>query len=161
MKTWKIPVSYRMVATINIEANSLDEAIEIAKDEKGIIPIPDNGEYLDDSWTVDYTEDKSYIRELFNNNQEDTDEDDSDDENNTKEKTYQYEMKVRLCDGYYCDGSIDVEAKSEQDAIDMVLQDVCQRLNKALPDLGVDVTVECVWTDENEYDEDDEDEGWI
>lgn len=78
-----------------------------------------------------------------------------------KEKTYQYEMKVRLCDGYYCDGSIDVEAKSEQDAIDVVLQDVCKRLNEAFPDLGIDVTVECVWSNEDNYDEDDEDEGWI
>lgn len=71
-------------------------------------------------------------------------------------KNFQYEMKVRLCNGYYCDGSIYVEAKSEEDAIDIVLQDVCTRLNKAFPDLGVDVTVECVWTDEEQYDEDEE-----
>lgn len=158
MKTWKIPVSYRMVATINVEANTLNEAIEIAKDRDGVIPIPDNGEYLDSSWAVDYLDDKEYIRCWFNHNQEDGKENDENDENNTKEKTYQYEMKVRFCDGYYCDGSIDVEAESEQDAIDIVLEDVCERLNKSLPDLGVDVTVECVWTDEDQYDEDDEEE---
>ena len=161
MKTWRIPVSYRMVATVTVEANTLEEAIEIARDEKGIIPIPDNAAYLDDSWEVDYTEDKEYIRELFNNNQEDTYEDDSDDENNTKEKIFQYEMKVRLCDGYYCDGSIDVEAKSEQDAIDMVLQDICKRLNETFPDLGIDVTVECEWSNEDYEDDEDDDEGWI
>lgn len=75
MKTWKIPVSYRMVATINVEANSLDEAIEIAKDREGVIPIPDNGEYLDSSWTVDYLDDKEYIRFWFNKDQKDEKED--------------------------------------------------------------------------------------
>ena len=75
MKTWKIPVSYRMVATINVEANTLDEAIEIAKDRDGVIPIPDNGEYLDSSWTVDYLDYKEYIRYWFNHDQKDEKED--------------------------------------------------------------------------------------
>lgn len=35
MKTWIIPVVWTMMGTVTVEANTLDEAIEIAKDEKG------------------------------------------------------------------------------------------------------------------------------
>ncbi len=50
MKTWKIPVAWAMMGVINVEAKTLDEAIEIAKDDAGVIPIPDNGTFLDGSW---------------------------------------------------------------------------------------------------------------
>ena len=70
IKTWKVPVCWGMMATIEIEADTLEEAIEIAKDEEGSIPIPDNGSYLDGSWEVD-SEDIDYLRKCFNDNQED------------------------------------------------------------------------------------------
>lgn len=70
IKTWKIPVCWSMMATIEIEADTLEEAIEIAKDDEGNIPIPYNGDYLDGSWEVD-SEDVDYLRACFNNNQED------------------------------------------------------------------------------------------
>lgn len=73
MKDWKIPVSYTMCATIVIEADTLEEAIEIAKDEDGLIALPTDSSYLDDSWTVDYIDDKDYIRECYNHNQQDDD----------------------------------------------------------------------------------------
>ena len=32
MKTWNIPVCWTMMGTVNVEAKTLDEAIEIGKD---------------------------------------------------------------------------------------------------------------------------------
>ena len=49
---------------------TLDEAIEIAKDDAGVIPIPDNGTFLDGSWEVDCS-DSAYIREWYNYNKQD------------------------------------------------------------------------------------------
>lgn len=73
MKTWKIPVSWVMLATIKVDADTLEEAIEIARDDDGIIPIPDNGTYLNESWEVDCF-DIDYLRKYYNDNQEDDDE---------------------------------------------------------------------------------------
>lgn len=70
MKTWKIPVAWAMMGVINVEAKTLDEAIEIAKDDAGVIPIPDNGTFLDGSWEVDCS-DSAYIREWYNDNRQD------------------------------------------------------------------------------------------
>ena len=70
MKTWKIPVAWTMMCVINVSAETLDEAIEIAKDDAGVIPIPDNGTFLDGSWEVDCS-DSAYIREWYNDNRQD------------------------------------------------------------------------------------------
>lgn len=70
MKTWKIPVVWQMMGTINVVADTLSEAMKIAKDEDGIVPLPDNGSYLDESWEL-ATDDERLIRECYNSNQED------------------------------------------------------------------------------------------
>lgn len=70
MKQWIIPVSWRECGVVYIEAKTLTEAIEIAKDVDGTIPLPE-GEYLDDSWTVDYDDEIEYIRSIYNDNQKD------------------------------------------------------------------------------------------
>lgn len=70
MKTWKIPVAWTMVGVINVSTETLDEAIEIAKDDAGVIPIPDDGTFLDGSWEVDCS-DSAYIREWYNDNEQD------------------------------------------------------------------------------------------
>ena len=70
MKNWKIPVSWTMTGTVNIEANTLEEAIEIAEDDEDVIPIPENGSYLEGSWEVDCT-DVDYLRKYYNGNQKD------------------------------------------------------------------------------------------
>lgn len=76
MKTWKIPVCWTMMGTVDVDANTLDEAIEIAKDDAGIIQIPDDGTFMDGTWEVDCT-DISYLREWYNGNQmDDSDGDD-------------------------------------------------------------------------------------
>lgn len=71
MKTWKIPVSWTMMGTVTVEAKTLDEAIEIAQDDEGVIPIPDDGgTFMDGTWKVDCF-DKDYLRQWYNGNQND------------------------------------------------------------------------------------------
>ena len=73
MKTWKIPVVWQEMGTVKVEANTLAEGNELARDEYGVIPIPDNGSFLDGSWEVD-CDDVDYLREWYNDNQEDKEE---------------------------------------------------------------------------------------
>lgn len=70
MKTWKIPVCWSMMGSIEVEADTLEEAIEIAEDESEDIPLPDNGEYLTSSWEVDSVG-VEFIRHWYNDDQED------------------------------------------------------------------------------------------
>lgn len=70
MKTWRIPVCWTMMGMINVEAKTLDEAIEIAKDDAGVIPIPDDGTFMDGTWEVDCF-DKDYLRQWYNFDQKD------------------------------------------------------------------------------------------
>ncbi len=70
MKIWKIPVSWSVCSVIDIEADTLAEAIEIAKDEAGIIPLPDESSYVDGSWELSMDEQEE-IRVLYNQNQTD------------------------------------------------------------------------------------------
>lgn len=53
-----------------------------------------------------------------------------------------YVFKVRLCDGYECDGRITITAKDEDIAQDIALDYVCKKLADALPELGIDISVE-------------------
>lgn len=76
MKTWIIPVEWKMCANIEVEANTLAEAMEVARDDEGVIPIPSHTEsdYIDGSWSLSYEEDEASmdeVRDLFNNGQED------------------------------------------------------------------------------------------
>jgi len=50
-KIYKIPVTWEVYGTVEIEADSLDEAIEIALIDPSI-PLPKESDYVDDSWTV-------------------------------------------------------------------------------------------------------------
>lgn len=68
MKRWKIPVSWEMFGIVEIEANTLEEALEMAWDD--FVDIPDNGNYIDASWRVD-DENPEYVRKWFNDDQED------------------------------------------------------------------------------------------
>lgn len=70
MKTWIIPVVWTMMGTVTVEANTLDEAIEIAKDENGVIPIPEDADFMNGTWEVDCF-DIDYLREWYNDKQED------------------------------------------------------------------------------------------
>mgnify|MGYP004538743297 CR=1 FL=1 len=70
MKAWKIPVEWAMAGIIEVKAETLAKAIQIAKDEEELIPLPDDGEYIDDSWKLN-CEDEEVIRKFYNNNQND------------------------------------------------------------------------------------------
>ena len=58
MKTFKIPVEWESYGVVEIEAETIEEAINITKTDNDI-PLPE-AEYMDGSWKV--TEDKELIR---------------------------------------------------------------------------------------------------
>ena len=50
---WVMPVTWEMCAYINVDADTLGEAMEIARDEAGTIPLPGDGaNYVDGSWNL-------------------------------------------------------------------------------------------------------------
>ena len=51
-KIFKIPVQWIMVSEISIEAESEEEALKIANEKIDEIPVPQNGNFLDDSLEV-------------------------------------------------------------------------------------------------------------
>lgn len=70
MKSWKIPVTWEVYGTVEVKANTLEEAIELARDKDGVLPLPDESYYVDGSWRV--TEEESeFVRSLYNDNQQD------------------------------------------------------------------------------------------
>lgn len=62
---FKIPVSWEMSGIIEIEANTLEKALEYFNINSDDIPLPD-GEYVDSSFTVTGGEDVESIWELYN-----------------------------------------------------------------------------------------------
>ena len=70
MKSWSIPVTWEVYGRVVIEANTLEEAMEKARDDEGVIPLPDENDYVDGSWRVT-EEDAEIVRTLYNNNQKD------------------------------------------------------------------------------------------
>ncbi len=60
---WKMPVTWEMCAYIQVEAKTLKQAMEIAKDPEGKIPLPTNGAYVDGSWALSST-DMGYLKAL-------------------------------------------------------------------------------------------------
>lgn len=69
MATWKTPVTWTVGGTVTITADTLEEAMKIAKDENEEIPLPDDGEYVSSSWSVD--EDIDMVRSYYNANRPD------------------------------------------------------------------------------------------
>jgi len=51
-KRFKLAVAYQMCGTIVVEAENIDEAIDIAKNDLDI-GLPEDAEYIDGSWEVD------------------------------------------------------------------------------------------------------------
>ena len=70
MAKWKIPVTWEVCSTVDIEAETLEEAMRIACDEDGEIPLPTDPDYVDGSWRLS-SDDEEYIRQGFNDNQTD------------------------------------------------------------------------------------------
>ena len=56
MKTFKFGVSWEMYGYVEVEAETLEEAIAIAKATEDEMDLPTDGDYVDDSFEVDYDE---------------------------------------------------------------------------------------------------------
>ena len=70
MKKWEIPVTWEVFGKVVVEADTLAEAMHIARDEEEILPLPDESDYVDGSWRGT-EEDEDFIRTYYNNNQQD------------------------------------------------------------------------------------------
>lgn len=70
MKSWKIPVMWQVYSTVWIEADTLEEAMEIAKDEAGEIPLPSDPDYVDGSWELS-EHNVEFVRQCYNDNEPD------------------------------------------------------------------------------------------
>lgn len=66
MRRWKIPVIWEMYGTVYVEADTLEEAMDMAYDSE----IPDDGEYLDGSFEVE--SDVDLVRKWYNDNAPDS-----------------------------------------------------------------------------------------
>ncbi len=53
MKRYKVPVCWQMYGHVTVEADTLEHAAKIAESDMGI-GLPDNGEYVEASWEVDW-----------------------------------------------------------------------------------------------------------
>ena len=70
MKQWKIPVTWEVCAMLTVEADSLSEAMDIARDDNCEIPCPTDNDYVDGSWRLS-DDDIDLIRGCYNDGQED------------------------------------------------------------------------------------------
>jgi len=51
-KTWKVPVTWEVCGEVDIEANSLEEAVEIFKEKMDEVPLPSESYYVDGSFRL-------------------------------------------------------------------------------------------------------------
>lgn len=70
MKKWKIPVTWEVCGYVYVDADTLVEAMETARDDEGVIPLPTESDYVDGSWRLSETE-ENFVREMYNDNQQD------------------------------------------------------------------------------------------
>ena len=70
MKKWKIPVTWEVCGYVYVDADTLEEAMETARDDEGVIPLPTESDYVDGSWRLSET-DENFVREMYNDNQQD------------------------------------------------------------------------------------------
>lgn len=59
-------------------------------------------------------------------------------------KLKKYEFKVSFGEGRNANGTYSVKATSEEEAIDIALSEICNKLNSILPELDIEVSVEIV-----------------
>ena len=70
MKKWKIPVTWEVCGYVYVDADTLVEAMETARDDEGVFPLPTESDYVDGSWRLSET-DENFVREMYNDNQQD------------------------------------------------------------------------------------------
>ena len=52
MKNFKISVEYKMYGTVDVEAESLEKAIEYAKENIDDLPLPDDADYIGGTYEI-------------------------------------------------------------------------------------------------------------
>lgn len=52
MKAYKIPVEYKVWGLVEVEAESMQEALEYAKENVSMLELPDEPEYIEDSYEI-------------------------------------------------------------------------------------------------------------
>lgn len=62
MATFKIPVEWTSYGTVDVEADTIEEAIAYAHANKDELPLPDHGEYMEDSYQIN--DDEEFIKWL-------------------------------------------------------------------------------------------------
>lgn len=65
MKTFLIPVKWVSYGTVEVEANTLEEAMAYAKANKNELPLPDDREYVEGTYEIN--EDEDFIKWLNRN----------------------------------------------------------------------------------------------
>lgn len=69
MNIWRIPVTWECFGVVEIQANTLEEAMEIARDDD-TVPLPTKSSYVDGSWQLSHN-DESVVRACYNHGQPD------------------------------------------------------------------------------------------
>ena len=64
MRTFKIPVSWEMFGLIEIEANSIEEAVRIFDEQSDDLSLPE-GDYIDSSFQRQSEDDCKEFNEVF------------------------------------------------------------------------------------------------
>ena len=54
MKTYKIPVVFQMFGYVEMEADSIDEAVKKVENGHGDVPLPVDADYVEGSFEIDY-----------------------------------------------------------------------------------------------------------
>ena len=54
MKTYKVPVVYTMYGYVEVEAESMDQAVDKVQNGDGDMPLPDTADYVEGSFEVDH-----------------------------------------------------------------------------------------------------------
>lgn len=52
MESFKIPVEYKVWGTVEVEAETMEEALEYARNNIDTLELPDEPEYVDDSYVI-------------------------------------------------------------------------------------------------------------
>lgn len=63
---WKIPCVWQMMGYLEVEADTPEEAWKTAEKEEMNCPLPDNGQYLEDSFELDYEGEPLLIKKGMN-----------------------------------------------------------------------------------------------
>lgn len=66
---WRIPVTWEMCGVVEVEADTLINAMLIARNDEGAFLLADDKEYVDGSWRLSFNMDEAEtVRKIWNQN---------------------------------------------------------------------------------------------